>query len=155
VLKIYLDSNIWSRAFDKPSRRIIVETDAFFKILEKSYEGKLVIIGSAVLDVEVGRIENLEKRTITERLMAVFIEEKVYDIPASIARKIKATPGLKLPDAMHLACAVKAGCKYFITCDDKVVKKGREIEGQYGLKIYNPVEFIKLGEEEWQQKPRR
>jgi hypothetical protein len=82
MLKIYLDSNLWSRAFDKPSKRILRETNAFFNILEKSYEGKLGIVGSVILDVEVGGIENLEKRAATERLMAIFVSERVYDIPA-------------------------------------------------------------------------
>lgn len=69
--------------------------------------------------------------------------------PSSKVREIKEATELKLPDATHLACAVEAGCKYFITCDDEIIKKGKEIERQYGLKIYNPVDFIGLEEEEW------
>jgi hypothetical protein len=39
--------------------------------------------------------------------------------------------------------------KYFITCDDEIVRKGKEIERRYGLKVVNPVEFIDIEEEEW------
>jgi len=28
-----------------------------------------------------------------------------------------------MKDAAHLACAIKAGCDYFITTDDKLIKK--------------------------------
>ncbi|MFQ6137473.1 MAG: type II toxin-antitoxin system VapC family toxin [Candidatus Hydrothermarchaeales archaeon] len=149
MLKIYLDTNVWSRPFDKPSQRMIEETNAFFDILEKSYKGSLAIVGSLVLDVEVGRTENLEKRAVTERIIAIFVSEHFQDIPSSKVREIKEATELKLPDATHLACAVEAGCKYFITCDDEIIKKGKEIERQYGLKIYNPVDFIGLEEEEW------
>ncbi|MEE8168082.1 MAG: PIN domain-containing protein [Candidatus Hydrothermarchaeales archaeon] len=149
MLKIYLDSNVWSRAFDKPSQRIIEEANAFLNILEKSYEGKLAIVGSVALDLEAGKIENLEKGAVTERLLAIFVSEWVYDTPTLKAREIKEATGLKLPDATHLACAVESGCKYFITCDDKIIKKSKTIERRYTLKIYNPVEFISIGEEEW------
>ncbi len=149
MARIYLDTNVWSRAFDKPSQRIIEETNAFFNILEKSYADKLAIVGSVVLDVEVGRRRNLEKMAATQRLMAIFISEHIHDISASKIWKIKEATRLKLPDATHIACAVEAGCKYFITCDDKIVKKGRDIERRYGLKIYNPVDFIDLEEEKW------
>jgi predicted nucleic acid-binding protein len=31
--------------------------------------------------------------------------------------------GIKMKDATHLACAISAGCDYFITTDDKLLKK--------------------------------
>ena len=51
---------------------------------------------------------------------------------------------IKSRDALHLACAEFAGCGYFLTCDDKFLKKGR----QFGLKVkvMNPVEFVNLME---------
>lgn len=125
------------------------EANAFFGILEKSYEGKLTIVGSVAVDVEVGRAENLEKRAVTQRLIAFFVSERVCNIPGSRIREIREATGLKLPDAAHLACTLEAGCKYFITCDDEIIKKGKEIKRRYGLKIYNPVDFINLEEEKW------
>ncbi len=82
MLKIYLDSNVWSRALDKPSQRIINEANAFYEILERSYEEKLWIVGSVVLDAEASRIEDPEKGTVTEMLLAIFVSERVNDIPS-------------------------------------------------------------------------
>ncbi len=149
MLKIYLDSNVWSRVFDSPSEKILAEADAFLRILQKSDEGKLAIVGSVVLDLEAGRMENPDKRSAAEQLLTLFASERVYDIPRAKMREIKETTGLKLPDAAHLACAIEMGCKYFITCDDDITRKSPMIERRYGLKVYNPVEFVNMREEEW------
>jgi predicted nucleic acid-binding protein len=40
-------------------------------------------------------------------------------------------------DALHLACAEAAGSQYFLTCDDRVV---RRYSG--GMQVLNPVNFV-------------
>ena len=52
--------------------------------------------------------------------------------------------GLRDMDAYHLACAVESGAEYFISVDDEILKKGREIESQYQIKICNPTEFLRM-----------
>jgi len=54
--RIYLDTNLWCRPFDKPSERITKEVNAFFKILEGASARRYTLIGSVVLDVEVENI---------------------------------------------------------------------------------------------------
>ncbi len=66
-----------------------------------------------------------------------------------MVQEIKEATGVRLPDATHIACSIEAECKYFITCDDEIIKKRGVIERLYGLKVYNPVEFIGIGEEKW------
>jgi len=141
MLRIYLDTNVWSRPFDRPSKRIIKETNAVFKILKWAKEDKLDITGSVVLDVEVGNIENREKRVVVQRIIDLLVLERVYKISSAKIEEIIKTTKLKLPDAAHLACAAELGCKYFITCDDRMVRKGKEIEKLYGMKVCNPIEF--------------
>jgi len=46
--------------------------------------------------------------------------------------------GLEPVDALHLACAEEAKAEYFITCDDRIIKKYR---GET-LKAMNPVSFV-------------
>lgn len=144
---IYLDTNVWSRPFDRPSKRIIEETIAFFGILERAFKGELKIVSSVVLEAEISNIDDRDKKVATERLMAMFSSKKVYTISSSKVREIKESTGLKLPDAAHLACAIEAECKYFITCDEEIVKRGKDLEQLYGLKIYNPVKFTNIGDE--------
>ena len=47
--------------------------------------------------------------------------------------------GVKPKDALHLASALKAGCDWFITTDQGILKKVNFIEG---MRVGNPVDFI-------------
>ncbi|MEN8215136.1 MAG: hypothetical protein ABFS56_01910 [Pseudomonadota bacterium] len=49
------------------------------------------------------------------------------------------TEGIKPVDALHLASAEFVGCDYFLTCDDRMVKRYRG-----NLHVENPVNFILL-----------
>jgi predicted nucleic acid-binding protein len=41
-------------------------------------------------------------------------------------------------DALHLAFAEAAGCDYFLTCDDRLLKKHK----LFNLIAMNPVDFV-------------
>ena len=56
------------------------------------------------------------------------------------------TIGLRPLDALHVACAVKLQCQYFLTVDKGILKKITEYSE---MKITNPVNFII----EWEVKP--
>ena len=43
-------------------------------------------------------------------------------------------------DSLHIACAIFAKADYFLTTDDKVVKKANTISN---VKIVDPIDFIK------------
>jgi len=43
-------------------------------------------------------------------------------------------------DSLHIACAIFAKADYFLTTDDKVVKKANIISN---VKIVDPIDFIK------------
>ncbi|MDR2596817.1 MAG: hypothetical protein LBC76_05780 [Treponema sp.] len=45
---------------------------------------------------------------------------------------------LKSNDAIHLACAIEAGCEYFITTDDGTLRNYRATD----IHVYSPVDFI-------------
>ena len=44
--------------------------------------------------------------------------------------------GLKAIDALHVACAEKAGSEYFLTCDDQLTRRY-----QGAMSVTNPIEF--------------
>jgi predicted nucleic acid-binding protein len=46
--------------------------------------------------------------------------------------------GIKSADALHIACAIKCGCEYFITTDSKLTRKTIK-----NIKIVNPIDFIR------------
>jgi predicted nucleic acid-binding protein len=142
-IKIYLDTNVWCRPFDEQTQqRIIDEGEAFLKILDKVHaERKYTIIGSLILDDEVKQIKGRRKREAVKTIMALFISEKVRSFSKSTVRDLK-TAGLKDKDALHLAFAVQDHAKYFITTDDYIPKRKKDIEKKYKIKVINPIEFI-------------
>jgi hypothetical protein len=50
--------------------------------------------------------------------------------------------GVKANDALHISCAIEAGCDYFITTDDGILKKCKTDE----IKMSSPIEFITIWE---------
>ena len=81
----------------------------------------------------------------------MFAEHKLVSIKdvqenAEIVDKAKhiTTKGVRKLDALHIACAIFSQCKYFLTTDDKVLKKGHLIEE---IKIVDPFLFIKETDE--------
>jgi len=49
--------------------------------------------------------------------------------------------GLKSKDALHVACAIEADYKYFITTDDKLIKNMNSVDD---IKVINPLNFIQI-----------
>ncbi len=48
--------------------------------------------------------------------------------------------GIKKIDALHIACAIKAGAIYFLTTDDEILKKSKLVQN---IQITDPIGFIK------------
>jgi predicted nucleic acid-binding protein len=63
----------------------------------------------------------------------------------TLARQLMTVIKLKPKDALHLACAESAGCDYFVTCDDVLIRRAARQGRQMDLKVkvVNPVEFIR------------
>jgi predicted nucleic acid-binding protein len=65
-------------------------------------------------------------------------ESEILPLSSSIIKT-----GIKVKDAIHLACSVIAECDYFISTDKHLTKhKTNEI------KIVNPIDFIKIWREQ-------
>ncbi len=140
-MKIYLDTNVWFRVFDEPSKRITREKDAFYEILKLSQKGKVKIFGSIFLDDEIEITNDKDKKEAILKFIHLFISRKIDYIP-KIYSDIMDRTGLTVKDSVHLACAVNLKAEYFITVDDEIIKKDEEIKRVFGIYVVNPVEFI-------------
>ncbi|HVX87201.1 MAG TPA: hypothetical protein VH253_20620 [Phycisphaerae bacterium] len=82
-----------------------------------------------------------------ERRNAIAAWRSMATIDLSPATQIlsAATPftvlGLHSKDALHIAAAIAAGCGYFITTDDRVLKKAQQI-ATIKVKVVNPLQFL-------------
>lgn len=51
--------------------------------------------------------------------------------------------GLKALDALHLACAEAANAAYFVTCDDRLIRRYQSLSRQQ-LKVCDPTEAVRI-----------
>jgi len=49
--------------------------------------------------------------------------------------------GIKGNDAVHLACALISDCGYFVTCDDRIIRRSESLDLR--MFVCDPLEFIR------------
>ena len=124
-MKIYLDTSALNRIFDDQSQaRIYLESvsmEVIFLLIEnKSFE----VVSSDAIVFENNNNPYGERRLFIEKVMekATSFQSLNEEILAR-AEEIEATMGIKGVDSLHLACSEALEADYFITCDDKIIKK--------------------------------
>jgi predicted nucleic acid-binding protein len=127
-LRVYLDTSVYNRPFDDQTQpRIWLETLALVVILQMVEAGEVRLVNSSVLRYENSRNPfPLRKRWVNRCLRLAVYDQRVLE-----------KQGLKAIDALHIACAEAAGSEYFLTCDDRVLRRY-----QGGIKVLNPVDFV-------------
>lgn len=141
-MRIYLDNCSYNRPYDDQSQiRIYLETQAKLYIQDMIRRGNLELVTSYVLDYENSRNRSLQKKMAIERFMkeyaSIYVSDRNTDEIGKYADGIMKT-GVKEKDAYHVACAVTARCKYFITTDDRLLKYHSE-----NICLVTPGEFIR------------
>jgi len=140
-MRVYLDNCCFNRPFDDQRHlRIRLEAEAKLRIQEAIRDGIVQLAWSYVLDFENMDNPFVDRREAT-RAWRAYAEVDSVETPAIKATAVSfAQAGLRKIDALHVACAVDAGCAYFITTDDQVLGKAEQISE---IKIVDPIEFIK------------
>jgi len=138
---IYLDTNIYCRPLDDRSQpRINLEAEACVSILRAIEKGKIKTATSDILKLEIYHADPIKKLYTIPFLSfsSEHIEEneKLKNTAQILQRKYH----LKSRDTLHLASAIKAQAKIFITCDDEIIKKNQIIRE---IKILSPIEYLK------------
>lgn len=141
-VRIYLDNCSYNRPYDDQSQmRIYLETQAKLHIQDMIRKGDLELVTSYVLDYENDRNRSLQKKMAIERFIreysSVYVSDRNKNEIGKYADVIMKT-GVKEKDAYHVACAIIAQCKYFITTDDRLLKYYSE-----DIYLVTPGEFIR------------
>lgn len=140
-MKIYLDNCCFNRPFDDQSKiRIRLEAEAKLKIQADILDGNFELVWSYILEAEnmANPFEERKKAIgAWKKHSRIIIKESalVLDKAKNLNRI-----GLRSKDALHLSCAISAGCKYFLTTDDKILNKCNLIAE---LTLTDPIGFIK------------
>ena len=121
---VYLDTNAYSRPFDDQTQADIqAEANAFLEIIAEVKNGKLLLLGSDILDFEVHNVLNEEKRTWIEDYLSLCHKhsENSEDL-LNLGKQIQSDCHLRARDALHIASAIIGQARYFLSCDKKVTE---------------------------------
>ena len=138
---LYLDNCCFNRPFDDQSQlRIHLEAEAKLQIQLNIRSGLFKLVWSYMLDYENSQNPYRERRVQIVKWRA-YSEKNITENGEIIkTAKLVHQQGFKEVDALHVACAIKAGADYFLTTDDGILKKAGLIAG---IKITDPIGFIK------------
>jgi predicted nucleic acid-binding protein len=143
MLKIYLDNCSYNRPFDSQLQmKIRLESEAKLYIQAGIRAKKYSLAWSYMLDLENSENPYEEKRNS----IAPWKEIAAEHCPSSneillMGKKIMQL-GIKPKDALHIACAIRCGCEYFITTDRGLTNKKIA-----GITITNPIDFVRETED--------
>ena len=102
--------------------------------------GTLELAWSYILDFENTANPFEERRTTISQwrqYATIDVEET-----ATILQEAKALVGLglKAKDALHIACAIAGECTYFLTTDDDILRRGKDVRG---ITVLDPTAFVR------------
>lgn len=145
-LKIYLDNCCYNRPYDDQSQLSInLEALAKLSIQQEIREGKVDLVTSYILLAEnaANRFEAKRKdiQAFIDKQTHTFVSEASSSKVKEAAKEIM-NSGVKLMDACHIACAIVAGCDYFISTDKRLLKYHSN-----QIKIVNPTTYVLEREE--------
>ncbi len=140
-MRVYLDNCCFNRPFDDQRQtRVRLEAEAKLCIQEHVRGGTLELAWSYILDFE-NAVNPFEERrtTISEWRQYAMID---VEETATILQQANALVGLGLraKDALHIACAIAGECPYFLTTDDAILKRGKDVQG---ITVLDPTAFVR------------
>lgn len=137
-MKIYLDTSVLNRIFDDQSQpRIYLEATSTLIIIMLVEYQNIELVSSDILLFENYRNPYDERRTFVSLVLQKANHiQSINDKILERAQKIE-KDNIGGIDALHLACAEELGVDYFITCDDRIIKRYKGL-----LMITNPIHFI-------------
>lgn len=149
MAKIYLDVCALNRLTDDQSQpRIRSEAEAVEKVLYLAGKGEAEWVASIVLEAEIGRNPDQERRNDALKLISLAGEPlRPHSVSIERARALEAL-GYGAFDALHLACAEQALVDAFLTTDDRLIRQVGRGLGKPTVRVLNPVKWIQeLGDD--------
>lgn len=128
-----------NRLFDDRSQiRIALEAQAMESVLLLIDSGVVNLVASEALRYEISRNPYPERKAVAQNILQT--AEPYQPLTPDIrtrASVLEASDRIKAMDALHVACAEYMQVDYFLTCDDRLVKRY-----QGSLQMCNPIQFI-------------
>lgn len=141
-MRIYLDGCCLNRLTDDQSQtRVRDEAEAVEKILGLVQAGRATWVSSRVLEIEIGRNPDLERRHDVLALLAFADEVVVPQSKAAARAEAIKQLGFGEFDALHLACAEQGTVDVFLTTDDGLLRCACRHAQLLRIRVENPVSW--------------
>lgn len=136
---LYLDICALKRPFDDArSERIRREAEAVARIFEKVENGSIQLVVSSAHRFENNRNPREDRRLATD----LWLQKAVRSVDATpdIDERARLLNGFGFGplDALHLALAEKAEARWFVTTDDRLLRKAFERRDQVRVEVVRP-----------------
>ena len=138
---IYLDNCCYNRPFDDQTQeRIHLESEVILAVLKMGQMKQVVIAGSEILELEMKRMQDENKKQKVLDLyrvasMHISYSEKIKKRSADIMSVSK----IRTFDSLHIASAEEVNADVFLTTDDKLEKMAEKLELR--TRVVNPLRF--------------
>lgn len=143
AVKIYLDLCVYNRPFDDQCQPIIaVETHEFIFILAKAISKEITLVNSFILEEENNNSPYSYRRDKINDILKVASKYIGYSDEIKDRAKEIEKLGIMAMDALHIACAEKANCDYFVTCDNLLVIKSKSYKDKIKVNVFPLINFI-------------
>ncbi len=143
-MRIYLDMCCLQRPMDDQTHlRIHIEAEAILGILAWCEAGHADLLNSVALSYEVDHNPHPARKAFAEETLSK--SNFMLQASDSVERRARTygSHGIKVLDALHLACAVEAQANYFCTCDDRFLRRAKQIDTEQ-TKVVSPLELIEV-----------
>lgn len=143
MTSVYLDVCCLKRPFDDQAQtRIRLEAEAVLLILARCQTGDWTWISSDVVDLEIERTPNPERRRRVQLLVSHAPRSvRVAASEANRAIQLEAW-GITAFDALHLACAELCQADVFLTTDDRLARICEAHATQIRIRVENPLTWL-------------
>ncbi|MBI5188242.1 MAG: PIN domain-containing protein [Nitrospirae bacterium] len=142
-MRIYLDVCCLNRPFDDHSQdRVRIESEAVLTILSRGQSEKWIFIGSEVIEVEISKISDDDKRQKVNILYHLLKSHIVVDSGVEKRAIELENLGFESFDALHIACAEKGNANVLLTTDDKFLSNAFLRGDVLTVRVENPLRWI-------------
>ncbi len=139
---IYLDVCCLNRPFDyQGDDKIRLETEAILIILSNIENKRLNLISSDIIDYEVQKIAQQERKYFINFILTLSNEKIHLDNTIISRAKQFEGYGIKTFDALHLASSENKA-DFFVTVDKDIIKKSKIISNLQ-ISVISPIDFLK------------
>ncbi len=139
-MRIYMDLCCLNRPFDsQDEEKIRLEADAVISILKRCEKGEWVLVGSDIIDYELSKNPDPDKKEKVEILYSISKEKIGMNEEILNRAEYLENLGFSAYDALHIASAEYGGVDVLLTTDEGIIRKVKKNINRIKVEVENPV----------------